>query len=52
VSTLVDDYRQAGSYTVTWNGHDGREQPVASGVYFYRIVAGDFSESRKMLLMK
>jgi len=52
VSMLVDDYKQAGNHTVTWNGQDDIGASVASGVYFYRIEAGDYSDCRKMLLMK
>ncbi|MFH1891309.1 MAG: FlgD immunoglobulin-like domain containing protein [Candidatus Zixiibacteriota bacterium] len=52
VSTLVDDYKQAGYHTVTWSGRNDSGASVASGVYFYRILAGDHSETKKMLLMK
>ncbi len=52
VTTLVDGYRPAGTHTVTWDGKNGDGEPVASGVYFYRIEASDFSEIRKMLLLK
>jgi hypothetical protein len=41
-----------GSVTVTWDGTDQDGQAVATGVYFYRLDAGDFSETRKMVLMK
>ncbi len=47
VIRLEDGYREAGSYQIRW---DGRE--VASGVYFYRIQADEFAETRKMLLIK
>ena len=47
VATLVDEARPAGSYTVTWNA-----QNLPSGVYVYRIVAGDYVASKKMLLTK
>ena len=35
-----------------WNGKDGTGQSVASGVYFYQLIAGDFSETRRMVVMK
>ncbi len=41
-----------GSVTVTWDATDQDGQAVATGVYFYRLDAGDFSETRKMVLMK
>jgi len=54
VRTLVDE-RRAGaraSYTATWDGRGDNGVPVASGVYFYRIVAKNFSQTRKMVLLK
>ncbi len=47
VTTLVDSERSAGSHTVTWNA-----QNLPSGVYVYRIVAGNFTDSKRMLLIK
>ncbi len=47
VSTLVNEYKQAGSYRVSFNASD-----LASGVYFYRISSGDFTSVKKMLLVK
>ncbi|MFH1893187.1 MAG: FlgD immunoglobulin-like domain containing protein [Candidatus Zixiibacteriota bacterium] len=52
ISTLVNDHRQAGSHTVTWNGRDDYGTSAASGVYFYRIEAGEYSDCKKMVLMK
>lgn len=53
VNTLVSDYRPAGYHQVVWNGRDSKAAPVATGVYFYRIVAGQaYTETRKMVLMK
>jgi flagellar hook assembly protein FlgD len=52
VTTLADGYRPAGNHSVTWDGRNGRGEPVASGVYFYRIEADDFVKTKKMLLLK
>ena len=52
IITLADEYMQAGNHTVTFNGRSDDGNSVASGVYFYKIEAGDFTESRKMLLLK
>jgi len=52
VSAVVDGYRDAGSYTVRWFGTDQGGRSLGSGIYFYRLQAGDFSETRKMILMK
>jgi hypothetical protein len=47
VETLVDESREAGSHIVTWDA-----ARYSSGVYFYRISASSFSETKKMLLLK
>jgi len=52
VATLVDGFQGAGYRSVTWNGTDSRGMTVSSGVYFYQIVAGDWSEQRKMILLR
>ena len=54
VATLVDEVRSPveGGHAVTWNGRNDRGQAVTSGVYFYRLVTRDFTETKKMVLMK
>jgi len=52
VSTLVNDYRRAGRHTVTWNGRSELGHTVSTGVYLYRIEVGDFSATKKMVLLK
>jgi hypothetical protein len=52
VRTLVDEHQDAGSYTKVWDGLDDRGNGVASGMYFYRIKAGDFSDIKKMVMLK
>lgn len=52
VKTLVDEYMTAGYQTVTWDGTDNSSASVASGIYFYRIAAGEFADTKKMLLLK
>ncbi|MFQ5607469.1 MAG: FlgD immunoglobulin-like domain containing protein [Candidatus Zixiibacteriota bacterium] len=44
--------RPAGSYEVAWDGSDNNGYQVSSGLYFYKVVAGKFSASRKMILLK
>jgi len=52
VTTLVSGEMPAGSHQVSWNGTDSDGGSVASGIYFYRISAGDYSSSKKMMLLK
>ncbi|HEX6944514.1 MAG TPA: FlgD immunoglobulin-like domain containing protein [Gemmatimonadaceae bacterium] len=52
VRTLVDDRRDAGRYSVRWNGDDDRGVGVATGVYFCRMNAGSFAHTMKMVLLK
>jgi len=52
IRTLVSDYRTMGSYRVEWNGKDDNGNRVTSGTYIYRITADNFSQSKKMILLK
>jgi hypothetical protein len=53
VKTLVDGQRSAGRlYEARWNGLNDRGQPVASGVYFYKLMARGFTQTKKMVLLK
>jgi hypothetical protein len=52
VRVLLDENRLAGRGNVIWNGVDDTGRIVASGVYFCRMTAGPFQETRRMLLLK
>lgn len=52
VATLVDGLHPAGNHVVVWDGRDAAGRVVASGVYLYRLEAGAFRSTRKMVLMK
>ncbi len=52
VKTLVNETQNAGYYNITWDGKDNDNREVASGLYIYRITAGDYMETKRMLLMK
>lgn len=52
VKTLANKEIEAGIYSVSWNGKDSNDKPVASGVYFYRLSTPGYKQSKKMLLMK
>jgi hypothetical protein len=47
IATLVDDYQAPGNYTVNYHAEN-----LASGIYYYRLTSGLFSEMRKMILLK
>jgi Zn-dependent metalloprotease len=52
VATLVSENLTPGEYNLQWNGKDALGNPLSSGVYFYRLTAGSFTQTRKMILMK
>ncbi len=52
VRALVDEQRAAGNYSELWDGRDSRGAAVASGIYFYRLTAGSFTQTRKMALLR
>jgi len=52
VATLVDETKAPGSYEAVWNGRDQNGVRVSSGIYLYHMRAGDFTQTRKMMLMK
>jgi hypothetical protein len=52
ISCLVNEEQDKGHYTKDWNGLDGKGNYVASGVYFYRLIAGKETISRKMVLLR
>ncbi len=52
IRTLVKENQAAGVHSAIWDGRDEAGNLVASGLYIYRIQAGDFVQSRKLLFMK
>jgi len=52
VRTLVNDYRPAGLYVVTWDGSNDNGTKVASGVYLYKLASGDKVITKKMVMLK
>jgi histidinol-phosphate aminotransferase len=51
VKTLVDDRCQTGRYALHWDGTNTRGHRVAAGSYFYRLAAGNFEQTRRMILL-
>ena len=52
MTTLVNRRQEPGEYTAFWNGTNSAGKPVADGIYFYKMEAGRFKATRKMLLLK
>jgi len=52
VRILVDGEKGPGSYLVIWDGRNDFGEEVSSGIYFYRLAAGDFIDSKKMALLR
>ena len=46
-SLVIGEYQKAGNYSVKFNGAD-----IPSGIYFYKITAGNFTQTKKMILLK
>ena len=52
IKTIFDGQADAGLNTVTWDGTNNSGQTVASGIYFYRLTADNYSDTKKMTLLK
>jgi GH35 family endo-1,4-beta-xylanase len=52
IKTLVDSYQSAGEHTVTWDAIDDQNNSASSGVYLYRLDAGERTLQKKMILLK
>ena len=52
VSNLLNTNQYFGNKSVQWNATNNHGQPVSAGVYIYSIEAGDFKQTKKMLLLK
>ena len=52
VKTLVNESKPSGNYSVTWNGDNNLGKKITSGVYFYRMEAGSYVKTMKLMLLK
>ena len=48
----MDEVKTAGEYQITWDGVDQKGSAVATGIYLYRFQAGDYVETKKMMIIK
>jgi len=52
VKQLVNEKLGAGTHQVVWNGKDENDKSISSGIYFYKMDTGNYSQTKKMILMK
>jgi len=52
IRELVNEYKEAGFYTIQWDGKNQAGRRVASGTYIYQMRAGGFIQSQKMVVTK
>jgi hypothetical protein len=52
VTELVHQSQNPGRYQALWNGRNSLDLPVSSGVYFYQLTTGKFTQTRKMILLR
>ena len=52
VKTLVDERMDTGKHSRVWNGKDDKGRTVGSGIYLYRMKAGSFQQTKRMLILK
>lgn len=52
IRTLADGLVMPGAHMIRWDGRDENGRPVAQGIYFYRLEAGDFAATRKLMVLR
>ena len=52
INQLVNEGQNTGIKSIQWNATNSKGQPVSAGVYLYSIEAGDFRQTKKMILLK
>jgi subtilisin family serine protease len=51
ITNLADGPFEAGAHSVSWEGRDAKGNPVATGIYFYRMTAPSYAQTRKMVMI-
>ena len=52
IKTLVNEVKIAGFHSARWDAINDKGLPISAGVYFYKIQAGNFVDTKKMILLK
>lgn len=52
INQLISSTQSSGTHSIQWNGKDQQGNQVPAGIYFYQLQAGDFVQTKKMVLMK
>jgi len=52
VKTLINEHMTVGEHTLVWEGTNNNNQKASSGMYFYKMKSGNYSSTKKMILMK
>jgi hypothetical protein len=52
VRSLLNSKQAAGYHSIKWNATNNKNEPVSAGLYLYTIQAGEFSQTKKMVLLK
>jgi len=52
VKTLINECQDANDYEVIWDGRDNNGRDVSKGIYFYKLISGQFNATRKLILLR
>jgi len=52
VKTLINDQQTAGYKSIQWNAINNLGEPVSTGLYLYTVQAGEFKQTKKMVLLR